>query len=215
MVTVEALVLGGHIAAGVVALLAGLGALLTTKGGLRHRQAGNIYVVAMGVVVGTVVPLFALAPTDPTRQFLLLVAVFSGYLAFSGYRVLARKRPADAAESVNWAGAVLVVAACAGLGVLGGSRLVGGDSFGLVLLVFGFIGGTFGVLDLKTFWTDAAEAWVVSHLTRMVSAFIATVTAVSAVNLTMVPAVVAWLWPTAVGVPLIIYWQRVYGRESR
>lgn len=210
MPSLEATVLGLHVAAGVVALLAGLGALATTKGGRTHRRAGRVYVGAMAVVVGTVPVLLALDPTT-LRVFLALVAVFSGYLAFSGYRVLSRKRPADAAAPVDWAAAGLVVAACLALGGWGVALLVAGDSFGLVMAVFGAIGLSFGGTDLRAFRAAAGGEWLVDHLSRMVGAYIATVTAVSAVNLTMVPRVVAWLWPTAVGVPLILYWQGVYG----
>jgi hypothetical protein len=44
----------------------------------------------------------------------------------------------------------------------------------------------------------------------MGAAYIATVSAVSAVNLTVLPPVVRWLWPTLVGVPVLIYLQRRY-----
>lgn len=210
MVAVEGGVLWVHIAAGVVALAAGAVALSTRKGGYRHRLAGKFYVASMAVVVATVVPLFAFDPGEFFRQFLLLVAIFSGYLVFSGYRVLSRKRPRDEAALADWIAAGAVVVACLGLAGMGGSLLADGDSFGAVLVVFGVIGGSFGVVDLRRFHTGGSDEWVVDHLTRMIGGFIATVTAVLAVNLTMLPAVVAWLLPTAVGVPLIAYWQRTY-----
>jgi len=212
--TFEAAVLWLHVAAGTVALAAGVAALVTTKGGRRHRRAGRIFVSAMAVVVGTVPPLVVLAPT-PFRIFLTLVAAFSGYLAFSGYRVLGRKRPADEAAPVDWAAAVLVVAAAAALGGWGVVRLAGGSTFGVVLVVFGAVGLAFGGIDLRAFRGDGGGGdWMVTHLQRMVAAFVATVSAVSAVNLTGALGVVAWLWPTAAFVPLIVYWSRTYGTES-
>lgn len=210
MATLETLTLWLHIAAGTVALGAGVVALVTTKGGRRHRRAGRVFVYAMAVVVGTVLPLVVLAPTS-FRIFLTLVAIFSGYLAFSGYRVLGRKRPADGAAPVDWAAAGLVVVASAALGGWGLLRLAGGTTFGVVLVVFGAIGLGFGGTDLRTFrGGDGVGDWMVTHLQRMVAAFIATVSAVSAVNLTGPLGVVAWLWPTAVFVPLITYWSRKY-----
>jgi hypothetical protein len=202
-----------HVAAGFVALAAGTGALVTTKGGVRHRRAGTAFVASMGVVVGTVFPLLALDPT-PLRVFLALVAVFSGYLAFSGYRVLSRKRPADEASAVDWVGAVTVVVACLALGGWGLVRLADGNSFGVVMVVFGAIGLTFGGLDVRTFRADDHSGeWLVSHLQRMLGAFVATVSAVSAVNLGPELGVVAWLWPTVVGVPLIAHWSNEYGSD--
>lgn len=213
MSTVEAWTMGAHVAAGVVAVLAGVAALITGKGGRRHRTAGKVFVASMAVVVGTVVPLLVIAPSS-MRAFLGLVAVFSGYLAFSGYRVLSRKRPADGAAFVDWIAAGGVVLACLGLGCWGVVQLAAGEVFGVVMVVFGAIGLGFGLGDLRTFRTTPAEtAWMVTHLQRMVAAFIATVSAVSAVNLTPYLGVAAWLWPTALGVPLIAYWSRKYERS--
>lgn len=198
-----------HVAAGTVAVLAGIVAMATTKGGRRHRRAGTVFVAAMAVVVATTVLLAALDPTR-FRLFLVLVAVFSGYLAFSGYRVLARKRPADSAAPVDRAAPLLVVAACLAMGGWGGTWLLGGTTFGVVLLVFGGIGIGFGLADLRAFRSERDGEWMVTHLQRMVGAFIATVSAVSAVNLATL-GTVAWLWPTAALTPLIVYWSRKYG----
>lgn len=214
MTTLETVTLWIHIAAGVIALLAGVVALATKKGGHRHRRAGRSYVVSMGVVVVTVVPLLAFEPS-PSRIFLTLVAVFSGYFAFSGYRVLSRKRPVDAAGRIDWAAAVLVVVTCLFLVGWGIGFLVGGDAFGTVMVVFGSIGLTVGVADLRSFRDpDRREPWLDDHLGRMMGAYIATVTAVSVVNVTAVHPVVAWLWPTAIGVPLIWYWSRKYANSG-
>ncbi|PSQ39778.1 hypothetical protein BRD13_01815 [Halobacteriales archaeon SW_5_70_135] len=218
MVDLETATLGLHVAAGTIALLAGLGAMVTRKGGRRHRRAGRVYVASMAVVVGTVLPLFALDPSQ-LRAFLVLAGTFSGYLAFSGYRALSRGRPADGAERVDWLAVVLVAAACLALGGWGLARLLGGDFFGTVLLVFGGVGLSMGIADARSFRTsgedgrengESGREWLVNHLTRMVAAYIATVTAVSVVNLTLVNRVVSWLWPTVVGTLLILYWQAKY-----
>lgn len=211
MASVETVVLRLHIAAGAVALLAGLAALAATKGGRRHRLAGRGYVAAMALVVLTVPVLFAFERSF-VRGFLVLVAVFSGYLVFSGYRTMTG-RPVGGATTVDWLGATLVVVACLALGGWGVTLLVAGSGMGVVLGVFGGIGLLLGVADVRAFRAgDPRDGPVVDHLTRMVGGYVATVTAVSVVNLagTAVPAVVAWLGPTALGVPLILYWQARY-----
>ena len=207
MPTLEELTLWIHIAGGTVALVAGVGALITKKGGFRHRGAGKVFLVSMGVVVGTVVILLPLDPT-PLRAILTLVAIFSGYLAFSGYRALSRKRPAQTGHLVDWTAAGSVILACLGLSVWGISWVLDGRSFGIVMLVFGGIGIAFGTMDIRLFQTSKSEEWMANHLQRMIGAFIATVSAVSAVNLTPVMGITAWLWPTAIGVPLIYYWSK-------
>lgn len=206
---VEAWSLRLHVAAGTVALLAGTAALLTSKGGRRHRLAGKLFLASMGVTVATVFVLLAVAPTS-FRAVLGLVAVFSGYLAFSGYRSLAGRRPAGTAGAVDWVAAAGVVVACLGLGAWGLGWLLDGRSFGVVMAVFGGVGVGFGLLDARQFHGDGAGNPTVSHLQRMVSAYIATVSAVSAVNLTPVLGVAAWLWPTVLGVPLVFHLSNRY-----
>ena len=209
MPTLEEWILSLHIAGGTVALFAGVGALVTTKSGLRHRQVGKVFLGSMGVVVGTVFVLLPLNPT-PFRAILTLVAIFSGYLAFSGYRTLSRKRPAQTAHEVDWIAAGSVVFACLGLSMWGIIWFLDGRSFGIVMLVFGGIGIAVGTMDIYLFRASEPEEWMVTHLQRMMGAFIATVSAVSAVNLTPVMGITAWLWPTILGVPLIYYWSKKY-----
>lgn len=210
MATLEEGALWLHIAAGTVALLAGFGALVANKGGTRHRQAGKLFLVSMAVVVATVFGLLLLDPTT-FRSVLTLVAVFSGYLAFSGYRALSRKRPAATPEPVDWVAVGGVILACLALGAWGLDWLLDGESFGIVMAVFGGIGVAFGATDIRAFTGDQSGDWMVAHLQRMVAAFIATVSAISAVNLTPVMGIAAWLWPTVLGTPLIYYWSRKYG----
>jgi uncharacterized membrane protein len=212
MATLEAWTLWLHIAAGTVAVLAGFGALVASKGGQRHRQAGKLFLASMAVVVATVFVLLAFDPTT-FRSILTLVAVFSGYLAFSGYRTLSRKRPAATPGVVDWLAAGSVMLACLALGAWGLDWLLDGDTFGVVMAVFGGIGVTFGAMDVRTFTGEQSGDWMVTHLQRMVAAVIATVSAVSAVNLTPVMGVAAWLWPTVLGTPLIYYWSSKYGTD--
>ena len=58
------------------------------------------------------------------------------------------------------------------------------SSFGMVAIVFGVIGLLFGMSDMRDFLHHPADkmAWWYSHMTRMLAAYIATVTAFSVVN---------------------------------
>jgi uncharacterized membrane protein len=210
MATAESVTLGVHIAAGFLALVAGLGAFVTTKGGTRHRQSGRLYVYTMAVVSGTALLLFGFAQTS-VRQFLALVAVFSFYFAFSGYRVLSRKRPSDGAAAVDWLAVGLFGLSSAGLVVLGVRRSLAGSDFATVILVFGGIGTVFALTDVRAFRGDPERgAWVTEHLTRMGAGYIATVTAFSSVNFLFLPTVVRWLWPTILGTPVLVSLGRKY-----
>ncbi|MEO5570718.1 MAG: hypothetical protein ABIT08_00225 [Bacteroidia bacterium] len=45
------------------------------------------------------------------------------------------------------------------------------------------------------------------------SIYIATVSAFSAVNFNFLPTVIQWLWPTIIGVPLLLMWINFYKRK--
>jgi len=190
---------------------AGAGAFVTKKGGYRHRRLGRVYVGSMGFVSASALLLFVFDP-NPSRQFLALVAVFSFYFVFSGYRVLSRKRPSDSPAVVDWAATVLLVGAGVGLSVFGATQLLSGAGFGTVMLVFGGIALWFGGNDIRHFRRGSSDprTWFYEHLSRMAGGYIATVTAFSSVNFTFLPSVVSWLWPTVIGTPLIFLLVRRY-----
>jgi len=199
-----------HIGAGFLALFAGLGAFLTKKGGPRHRRLGRWYVSSMAVVSGTALVLYVFAPGF-FRLFLSCVAIFSFYFAFSGYRVLSRKRPGDEPEPIDWVAVGLFAVASLGLVALGVDRFLQGTDFATVILVFGGIGVVFAVLDLRGFRRPTEPGdWVDGHVTRMGAGYIATVSAFSSVNFLFLPTVLRWLWPTLLGTPLLIYLARTY-----
>lgn len=207
----EDITLGLHILAGFAALFAGAGAFVTKKGGYRHRRLGRVYVGSMAFVSVSALALFVFDP-NPSRQFLALVAVFSFYFVFSGYRVLSRKRVTDSPASVDWAATVLLVGAGVGLTAFGAAQLLSGTGFGTVMLVFGGIALWFGGNDIQQFRQGVSDsrAWFYGHLSRMAGGYIATVTAFSSVNFTFLPSLVSWLWPTVIGTPLIFLLVRRY-----
>lgn len=199
-----------HILAGAVALVAGLTAVATTKGGRRHNQAGKLYAATMGVVVLTAFPLAVWA----SNWFLFAIAIFTGYLIGSGYRVIIRQRAGvvdPTASDYALQGGMLVVASLM-IGIGGYGSIAGGIELGEVLVVFGFIGGTLAWRELRQLRSEqpAQTPWISRHIAFMGGGYIATVTAAVTVNLTMLPELLRWLGPTAVGTPLIVYATSIY-----
>ena len=77
-----------HVITGTIALLLGLLALLSTKGGRWHNQSGRYFLGLISIVILTgLVGVFVFG----RNTFLLVITVLSGYVSFSGYRVLIRK----------------------------------------------------------------------------------------------------------------------------
>jgi hypothetical protein len=204
-----------HIFSGGFGLFVAPGAMLTRKGGLWHRRWGKAYFWSMVVVVLTAV-LLALVRFN---LFLLLIAVFSFYLAFSGYRVLYRKTPQQRAGIGDWAASVLMLTG--GVGLIGYGiyilLVLQIASFGIVAIVFGGLGLATAISDIYSFLRPPADkrAWWFSHMSSMLAAYIATVSAFSVVNFHFLPSVVRWLWPTVVGTIGISIWTRYYREKFR
>src|SRR5437867_6445328 len=200
-----------HILAGTRALGLAPLAMLSVKGGRAHRRWGKIYFWSMAVVAATAVVMALWRP----QIFLALLAVFSFYMAFTGYRSLSRKRPAQGQgpAAIAWAAALVTFAVSAALVVLGLIRP--GPSWqrlGVVPVVFGVLGMILAGLDIRKFVRPPADrnAWWFAHMAGMLGSYIATVSAFSVVNFTFLPIAVRWLWPTAIGTPLIALWITYY-----
>jgi hypothetical protein len=210
MINASRVVLVVHILFGTVALFVAPFAMLTHKGGIWHRRWGKVYFWSMAVVALSAVALSLLRP----QLFLPLVAVFSFYLAFTGYRVLYRKTPRQPANMLDWGGTVLMLLGGVGLACYG-IYLLRTSSFGTVAIVFGGIGLLLAIADTRAFLRppDDKRAWWFTHMTRMLAAYIATVTAFSAVNFQFLPPLPRWLWPTVLGVVGITVWTRYYQKK--
>src|SRR6202042_3806342 len=103
--------LGVHIAAGSCSFLLAPVALATAKGGKQHKRWGMVYLWSMGVVASTALPMAVYRPV----LFLALVAVFSFYLAFAGFRVTRLKELArgGSATPIDWIAGIVTFATSA------------------------------------------------------------------------------------------------------
>jgi hypothetical protein len=213
--------LGVHIAAGASSFLLAPVALGTAKGGKQHKRWGMVYLWSMGVVAATALPMALYRPV----LFLALVAVFSFYLAFSGYRVTRLKELArgGSAAPIDWIAAVICFAASACLAGFGAFRPAWVQRMGIVAIVFGFIGMRAAALEMWKFVRKPAEKmfWWYTHLGNMIGSYIAAWTAFS---VTTLPRIFGnhmwlWLWPTVVGVPAIVittaYYKRKFAPRAR
>ena len=190
-----------HIAAGSIALLTAAMALVAPKGERWHILAGRIYAIGMTLVFVTAVPLAILG----SSIFLLLIAFFSFYLVFAGWR-FARNRQRRA-HPVDWT--AVGILAVTGLGMWGYAIIVGlnGSSQWVTLLLFGGIALALSIADGRFHRTQPGGARrVARHLTNMMAGTIATITAIMVVNVDMDLVWVPWILPTVAITPLIVWW---------
>jgi hypothetical protein len=152
-----------HILFGGVALFVAPAAMMTRKGGLWHRRWGRIFFWSITGVALTAVVLSLIR----SGLFFLLVAVFSFYLAFTGYRILYRKTPQQLPAKKDWAAASAMLLGSLAL-IAYGVYLMLTSSFGMVAIVFGVIGFLFGLSDIRDFRHPPTEkmAWWYSHMTE-------------------------------------------------
>jgi uncharacterized membrane protein len=204
-----------HIVSGFTAFLVAPIALVTQKGSRVHRFWGKVYFWTLSLVASTAV----LMSVINTNHFLMMVAVFSFYLAFSGYRSTFRKAlwRKKKVSWIDWTGAMCAMAFGAGLIFYGLIAMVSdaGQSLAYVSVIFGVIGVALAIGDLRLFNSPPNDKhrWMFDHMIGMCASYIATVSAFSVVNLTFLPVLVQWLWPSLIGTPLLIFWVRSYKKR--
>ena len=192
-----------HIAAGFTGFFMAPVALAVRKGGATHRRWGRVFFWAMAVAGGT-----AIVGAQHTRStFLLLTAVFSLYMAGFGYRSLFLKRLAWDARVAAFDWAVAGVGLAAFLGTVAYAFVAGNVPVG----IFGGLGTMTAARQLRGYanagrWTK--NQWLLNHISGFLASYIAAVTAFSATSLRFIPFPYNFLWPTVLGVPLIVWWHR-------
>jgi uncharacterized membrane protein YsdA (DUF1294 family) len=121
-----------------------------------------------------------------------------------------KQRPSKA----DWTAASTMLPGVLALVAYGVCRMMT-SNFGMVAIVFGVIGLLFGMSAMRDFLHHPADkmAWWYTHMTRMLTAYIATVTAFSVVNFQFLPPIARWLWATVAGTVGIVIWTRYYRRK--
>ena len=196
---VVGLILALHVAGGAAALLAGPVAMAARKGGSLHRASGRLYAAAMAC---TAVSALFLAVAARNR-LLLVIAVFSFFLVFTGWRALDQRRLHEGigARWFDWVVAALTLLFSAGL--LASGLATGRD---ITTLFFGVLGCALAAGQMRKLagWVQPGS-WMVRHMIGMSAAYIATVSAFAVVTLAFLPQPVAFIAPTLVGTPMIAW----------
>ena len=195
-----------HILAGFISLGIAYVLLFIKKGNKRHKKLGMIYVYGMSTIFVTAIPLSLLGEFNP---FLFVIAIFSFYLAFSGYRQ-GRDRN-GAREQIDKVLGVFITATSILFYTMAVSLYLIEDSMWITSVIFGTIALVFGINDSRRMkiverpdFYDRTNL----HLNLMLGGTVATTTAFI---VTIDPFSILWLnWvaPTIVGTPIIIYFSR-------
>ncbi len=202
-----------HIASGMLSLIVAPIAMVVKKGGKQHRLWGKTYFWGMSLVTLTAIIIAMYRPIP----FLLMLAIFSFYSIARGYRVLYQKQLASGQKVaiIDWIITAVATLFNIGLVVWGIINITPHNQVGYLGIVFGAIGIFTVAGDWKLYIKRPTDKnfWLYNHIGAMIGGYIATVSAFSAVNFHFLPGLVQWLWPTVLGVPLIVVWIRVYKKR--
>ena len=193
-----------HIFAGSLALVSAGAALLVKKGGQPHRWAGRSFFLSMVVIFLTAVVMAVLT----SNTFLFLVALFSFYLAFSGWR-FARNRSGEP-QWMDWLAVIIMMSSGLLMWFLAFKDFPQFSSTSVTLTVFGFIALALGFADARSHHDLAAtgKIRIAKHLVNMLGGTIAVMTAVLVVNVSLTPPWLGWVLPTIFMLPVIVWWSR-------
>lgn len=194
-----------HIVLGMIGLLSGLCIVVLKKGTTTHKKIGKIFTYAMSFAMLTSFPISIIKG----NVFLFCIGIWTLYMIVTGTRALTfhqRKGP----SKLDWAISIAMLLFGVILLFKGFIDMIYGYQLSLVSLVFSGISLAFVWADYHFYKGNhkAANAFQLIHIQRMMGAFIASFTAFVVVNNTFLPGLVAWLLPTLVFTPLIIFWSR-------
>jgi len=206
-----------HIGIGIAILLLGATQLVLRKGGKLHQRLGRLYVWAMLISFLTSFP----ASIYTGKIFLSLIGIFSLYLAFTGYRFAVIKESGRVARIDRLASGIFLFVAAGMLAFAAYAFFQLSATSGIILGVFGliFLLGAFQdarhlLLRNNSASYFANRQWLRLHIGRIIGSYIAAVTAFLVNVAPFGSHLINWLLPTAVGMMLMVRFNRRYAPSS-
>lgn len=197
-----------HIAAGALALLSGFAAILFRKNLKRHRPIGKFYFWCMTLIFITAIPM----ALYKFNLFLFFVAVFTYHATTTAYRALKLKKLHEGQKplQLDWIIEIVNVLTNSSLIIFGMYYMLYYDwQVGVISIVFGLIGLRNSQSNYKRLSgkVSGKNYWLIAHIGGMLGSYIGAITAFTVNNNRWMglPDVLAWLGPTIILVPFIIY----------
>jgi uncharacterized membrane protein len=198
----------GHAFLGFIALCSGCISLSVKKGGSIHRKSGKVFFYSMLCSIIAAV----LIATLPGHESPLLfsIGIFSMYFLLGGYRALRFKKagvPLFTDRIICW---IMLIS---GLLMISYEPLIRQD-VNIIMLVFGTAGIIFSIRDLRLYNKPEMlrKSWLQLHLSKMIAAYSAAITAFIVVN-NFIPGIYGWFAPGIIGGFIIRYWIRKYKKK--
>lgn len=198
-----------HITCGLAACAVGLVPIFTRKGSRLHRMSGGLFAGLMATLLACAWLMTALK----FSPYFLALSATATMTLFSGVRVLGRKRPdlrrEDRAKPLDW----IVTLGVVGVGLWVLVLVVTGQTGDLAAVSSALAYGAlvYGGWDLWRFarptdWPFSPNLWNYEHLTKMLGAYGAVLSAFSGNFLTFIPTPWSQLWPSFLFQTVTMIW---------
>ena len=169
------------------------------------------------MMISSLISLVVARMPNHINNFLFLIGIFTIYMVLAGNRALTfksvKKTEVNFADKLVSGAMVLSALLMIGFGING---LVHSQSGAILFLFFGLFGIFLPYGDFQLFKKTIKnrKLWLINHLSRMLGALIASVTAFLVAGMKY-DNLIAWMLPTLIGTAYIIYWTRKVKGEVR
>lgn len=202
-----------HAFFGGIGLITGIGSIVVKKGNLNHKWLGKWF--SWSMIISSAISLVVARMPNHINNFLFLIGIFTIYMVLAGNRALTFKsiKKTEANFIDKLISGVMAVSAILmiGFGIIG---LIEGQSQSILFLFFGLFGILLPYGDYKLFTKtlENRKLWLINHLSRMLGALIASITAFLVAGMKY-DNLLAWIIPTVLGTVYITYWiKKVKGK---
>ncbi|MDW3194545.1 MAG: hypothetical protein R8G66_19360 [Cytophagales bacterium] len=197
-----------HLTCAFTSIAAGAGAMIARKAKSNHRLYGETYTF---LIIATAITAFVmmLIP-DHENTTLLLLGLFSVYITLSGNRSLKFKVIFSKEKVPIWDWLLSLSLLPLGLYMLyyGLFLMRIGDSWGIVLMVFGLMALVLLVLDIRLFRSVEKPSflWLEYHSAKMIGSYAGAITALTVSSMEVRLGLTAWFVPVILGLCCIVFW---------
>ncbi len=194
-----------HAFFGGMGLITGIGSIIVKKGSSLHKKMGTLF--SIGMITSSLISMPISWMPNHENLFLFLIGLFTIYLVLAGNRSLTFKTK----EKADWidkmiSGSMLLFSSI--MVVIGIYGVLNNISFSILHLFFGGFGLLLTIKDFRFFKNSrkTKNAWLISHVGKMIGALIASITAFIIAGLG-IGNLIAWTLPTIIGTFYIVFWK--------
>ncbi len=194
-----------HAFFGGMGLITGIGSILVKKGSVMHKKMGKLF--SIGMITSSLISMPISWMPNHENLFLFLIGLFTIYLVLAGNRSLTfkTKEKADWIDKMISGSMLLFSSIMVAIGIYG---VMNNIPFSVLQLFFGGFGLLLTIKDFRFFRNsrNTKNAWLISHIGKMIGALIASITAFIIAGLG-IGNLIAWTLPTILGTFYIFYWK--------